>query len=195
MSVICRRRADGPLDLASRPSKNPDGLALDPGTDVRRKTVAGRVADFHIAADRLPDCLVCVHELKEPEALIRSRIDEHIHIGIPARLVAGMRSEQIERRHPELPQGRFGVLESGDDFVPAHEFEPTSNGLDFPDSRLADSQCSRRSPHGAKRNAGLPVERPPRISLSLIRATARVATSCWFDPAPGTICLSPVFPK
>ena len=55
-------------------------------------------------------------------AVIRQRIDEHVDIRAGPRLVARVRSKQIQRADALLPKRRLGDLQPGDDIVAVHSF-------------------------------------------------------------------------
>jgi hypothetical protein len=42
-----------------------------------------------------------------------------------------VRAEQIQRRHPEFPQGGFGFFQTGDDVIAAHAGNVAISGVFF----------------------------------------------------------------
>lgn len=80
--------------------EDPDGLSLDVGTCVRRKTIARRIADRHVSADRILNGLVGAHEFQEAKPVLGRWIDENVHIGFALRIVAAIRAEQVKRSDP-----------------------------------------------------------------------------------------------
>src|ERR1700682_4906110 len=61
-----------------------------------------------------------IHERQKSKIAVGSRVDEDIHIGTGFGFIAGVRSEEVQRSHPETPQGGFGFLQFCNDLLAAH---------------------------------------------------------------------------
>jgi hypothetical protein len=102
------------------PSKNLDSLALDVRAEQRVEAFARSVVD--VLADGSLQCLVRVHKGQKPKVAIGRRIDEDIDIGIGSRFIAGVRAEQMKRRHAETAQGGLSLFQSRNHVIAPHAF-------------------------------------------------------------------------
>ena len=78
----------------------------------------------HASAEALLKQEIDIHEFVEPELAGLVLVDEDIDIGIGARLIPRMRTENIKRSHPPLAQRGLGLSQGGDNVVTAHGQAP-----------------------------------------------------------------------
>src|SRR5437764_9891939 len=57
---------------------------------------------------------------RKTEIIVRCRIDEDIHVRPCTRVIAGIRTEQVQAGHAERPQGGLGLFQMSNDVIAAH---------------------------------------------------------------------------
>src|SRR5262249_23279205 len=121
----CRRSRHGCEEAARagslwRPLKNPDGFLFNIAADMARQPIARGVTDLDFTPDYPSDLLVGLHVAQKAEAVVGFRIDKYVHIGMWARVVPRIRTEQVKGTHAARSQGGLGLLQSRNDVVAAH---------------------------------------------------------------------------